>query len=321
MPEYKRLNDTAWREFGSTLLKNKGSKRQQEFLRACQLGKDAFLKYVDKNLLSHKGSIIDGELVELKPEVPFTEKEFRHPPPSTQKIIWDRFKDMPKAMMYCFGFWGYVIINMIKGNHIEKPAYLASELNGDTQKGIYMIDKALKDKDKATKDQKIDSCVRRILRSMCNSAPRDKRIIFNDFYLGKAYWRWHWSQKMSEVQSVGLGFEQILEILDAGYYGKFSEKMHSGKSYIGSENVLGGLLLYLKQTGKKEMNQERLKKIIDKISYLSAWKGIEIQEPDLNRQEIDKIAEIVLKEEEAKKKEKEKISKNTEELPESKADA
>ena len=299
MPEYKRLDDTAWRNFGRILLAKKGSERQQEFLRACQLGKDAFLEYVDEHLLSHEGSIIDGELVRL--EHKFSEKEFLQPPDSTQEIIWDRFKKMPKAMMYCFGFWGYVIIDMIKGKFIE-PAHLAAELNGATKEGISMIKKALDDGE----DKKIDSCVRRILRSMCNSAPRDKRIIFNDFYLGKAYWRWHWSQKMSEVQSVGLESAQILEILDKNYYADFAAKMHSGQSYIGSENVLGGLLLFLldlKQTDKKAINGTRLRKIIDKISYLSAWKGIEIQEPKLNQQEIQEIWE------------------NTEELPESKADA
>lgn len=33
----------------------------------------------------------------------------------------------------------------------------------------------------------------------------------------------------------------------------------------------------------------KLKNVIKTISYLSAWKAIEIQSPELNKQEIEKI--------------------------------
>jgi hypothetical protein len=35
---------------------------------------------------------------------------------------------------------------------------------------------------------------------------------------------------------------------------------------------------------------KNIKKIIDIISYLSAWKAIEVQSPELNKQEIQIIA-------------------------------
>jgi hypothetical protein len=48
------------------------------------------------------------------------------------------------------------------------------------------------------------------------------------------------------------------------------------------------LLLFLNKN--PETLVKNIKKIIDLISYLSSWKAIEIQSPELNQQEIALIA-------------------------------
>ncbi len=286
MPEYKRLDEKAWADFGKNLLEEKGSEKQKDFLRSCRSVKDGFLEYLTKNLLCREKVFIEGEFIPLdRLDRQFTEDEFCCPPKDTQNYIWETFGHVPDEITSYCGFWGYVIMSMIKTGCI-KPDYLASESNGATKTGSYMIDEALKSDEKA-----IDKRVRRILRSMCNHAPRGKRIVFNDFYLGKAYWCCRWSEKMSQYMD-GLSFEAIHTILDMNYYAAFAAKMHSGKSYIGSKNILGGLLLYLKKA--KKISGDELKKIIDKIAYLSAWKALEIQEPALNKGEIEKISESVI---------------------------
>ena len=292
--DYKRFNEQAWLDFGKNLLRQKRSEEQKEFLKACRSGKDNFLEYIHEHLISSENSVIDGKLIAFKYK--FTEREFLYPQKDTQQIIWNVFKDVPEERLHYCGFWAYTITNLIVGGYI-RPEYLASNLNGVHETGIYVIDKALKSDNEKT----IDGCTRRILRSMCNPGPRGKRVVFDDCYLGKAYWRWHWSQKMSK--SIGLDFKQILEILKEDYYAMFAAKMHTKKSYISSENVLGGLLLYLKEVTNKKLAGKTLRKIIDKISYLSAWKAIEIQEPTLNQKEIQQI------------------SKSIEKLPESEDDA
>ena len=289
MTDYKQLNENTWNTFGKGLLEKKGSNKQKEFLRICKSGKNAFLQYMGDHLFSIDNSVFGEELITF--EYKFTEREFLCPPKDTQEIIWNTFKSLSDDIMASCGFWGYIITNMIKNNHI-KPEYLAANLNGINETGISVIDQALESKNNKTAgDKKIDVCVRRILRSMCNPMPRGKRVVFDDFYLGKAYWRWNWSEKMSTV--VGLEFEEMLRIFDADYYGEFSAKMHSGKSYISSENVLGGLLLYLQQTDKNKLSTRNLREIIDKIAYLSAWKAIEIQDPELNQTAIQEIAKTL----------------------------
>ena len=283
MTKYKKFDEKTWRGFGKSLLKEKGSEKQKEFLKICKSGKADFLNYI-----SNESNIIEGETVKFTYQ--FSEAEFRNPPKDTQKIIWNKFKDVPIEEKCSFGFWGYTIISMIEDNLI-KPDYLSSGLNGVTKTGVYVIDQALGSQ--SNNLGPIDVCVRRILRSMCNPAARGKRILFNDFYLGRAYWRWHWSQKMSEF--ISLEFEEILEILDEDYYPIFAAKMHTGKSYIGSKKVLGGLLLYLKKLkNKQKMTSKNLGEIIDRISYLSIWKAIEIQCPKDNQKEIQEISNDIL---------------------------
>lgn len=286
MTEYKRLKGKAWLEFGKNLLPKKNSdgrlEKQKEFLQACRSGKEGFLEYMSENLLSDKDNVINGEHVAF--EHKFTEREFISPPKDTQQAIWDAFQAVPDEMMASCDFWGYTIIDMIERD-IVKPEHLAAELNGQTKTGSYVIDAALKDN-----EELVDGCVRRILRSMCNPAPRGKRVVFNDFYLGQSYWRWHWAREMSGF--IELKLKKILEILDEKYYGAIAAKRHSSKSYISSKNIFAGLVLYLHANQREKITGKQLEKIIDKISYLSVWKAIEMQPPSLNQKEIQEIAAI-----------------------------
>lgn len=280
MTIYKEIDNSIWSSFGKKLLSNKGSEEQIKFLQSCRDGKDVFLQYLSNNIFNEEGVIISGKGVFFNHK--FTESEFRFPPIDTQQIIWDAFQNIPKQNMGSCGFWGSVIVDMIKHDCIT-PDYLASNVNGVNETGVYMLDSAIDSDD----NKMIDDCVRRVLRSMGNSAPRGKRIIFNDFYLGRAYWRWSWSNKMSN--EISLSFEEILNTLDEKGYAEFSAKMHTQRSYISQTNTFGGLLLFLNKN--PETLVKNIKKIIDTISYLSIWKAIEIQSPELNQVEIKGISD------------------------------
>lgn len=285
MTEYRRIADKAWHDFGKSLLTPetpKGSEKQQEFLRACLAGKDAFLRHVSA---VYTGDDVVGER-DVGFKYKFSMLEFVHAPRDTERIIWNAFKGVPVDDVSSCGFWGHVVITLIDNDMIE-PKFLAAGSNGDIGAGGHVIEKALQSED----EKMIDDCVRRILRSLCNPAPRGKRVIFNDFYLGKAFWRWCWSERMSVT--INLQRDEILKILRKKYYAVFSEKMHSGKCYISAKNILGGLLLYLKDAAESNMHSDELGKLIDHISHLSAWKAIEMQSPGLNKREMQAISKIL----------------------------
>lgn len=329
MNEFKRFAPELWDLFGKHLLRE-GSDEQHEdskvskqikFLEACHTDSaQEFLAHIDQIVESvctdnniRKPTIGTEELVV---ESKLCESQFFTSPQNLQQKIWDTFKDIPNETAIDGGFWGYVVYNMIQKGHI-KPSYLAATINRDgnghhnitealkaDKKASKLVKKQGKGSDEATDDQlsvkiakhhqAIDKCVRRILRSLCNPAPRGKRIIFNDFPLGKSFWRWKWADKMSQERSLGLDSQEILTIFDATSYGDFSAKMHTGRSYISSPNIFGGLLLFLKATksGKKALAQlvkKELVNIIDHISYLSAWKALEAQPFEKNRDDIQII--------------------------------
>lgn len=294
MTNYKRFDEQVWLKFGKDLLCTRGSKKQKDFLNGCKGGKKEFLIYMKNNLLSDSNSVIGDTSVNFVPEQgKFTDKEFINLSEidGNGKTIWNAFKNIDNEVLFKCGFWGHVILEMIKKECIE-PSYLAAS---ESASGVKNIDKALKNMDKEA-----DKVVRRILRSMCNSEPRGKRIVFNDFYLGKSYWRWHWAEKMSA--HIKLSPEEIRKLLNAKNYGVFAEKMHTGRSYISTENVLGGLLLYMnkykedskgtekKKSKSRELKSKKLEKIINQISYLSAMKAIEMQTPSDNQKEIQSIS-------------------------------
>ncbi len=303
MIEYQKFDEAKWLAFGKRLLptvaKLNLSSEQVEFLEACRDGQAAFLDYLDTHFLYEKGAVVGQKVVPFRYK--FSENEFfLISTKDTQKIIWDGFKAVDEETKFSCGFWGYIIVEMLKNGAIEKPSDLASTKN---MTGHAHIDDAL-----AGTPKNVDDCVRRILRSMCNSKARGHRIIFYDFPLGRTYWRWHWAHKMAGYEmpvdelsahglsihdksaDINLDFAQVLAALDMSNYRVFAEKMHTGRSFISAPNILGGLLLFLAHSDKSN-KVNNIGIIIDRLAYLSSWKAIELQSPADNQLEIEAIAD------------------------------
>ena len=267
-----------WNNFGNRLLEGKDLGTQTEFLEACK-SKDGFLEYITVEMQMEKFDFDSSVGFDYQ----FTEAEFCSPPEDTQKTIWQTFNqfNLPRHDMSDVCFWGRVMLDLIGKSSFE-PEWLAANSNSPSEEGVYSIDSALKSQE----ERKLDKCVRRILRSLCNPKPRGKRIVFFDFPLGKSWWRYYWADRMSN--HVGLDFERILEILDLANYQVLAERMHSNRSYISFPNIFGGLLLFL-DTASGPINSKTLEKIVNYLAYLIIWKSIEMQCPYLICDEIDNI--------------------------------
>ena len=274
----QRLDSKLWNNFGNRLLEGKDLDTQTEFLEACK-SKDSFLKYINDELQIEKLDF--GSSVGF--DYQFTEAEFCSPPEDTQKTIWQTFSQfkLSRHDMSDVCFWGRVMLDLIDKSSF-KPEWLAANSNSASEEGVYSIDSALKSQE----EKKLDKCVRRVLRSLCNPKPRGKRIVFFDFPLGKSWWRYYWADRMSK--HIELDFEKLLEILDLANYQVLAERMHSNRSYISFPNIFGGLLLFL-DTTSESINSKTLEKIIINLAYLTIWKSIEMQCPYLICDEIDKI--------------------------------
>lgn len=279
--EPQRLNSELWTKFGDRLLNKNDTSAQIEFLEACR-SKDSFDAYISENLKTE--NLRTGNSVVFQYE--FTQKEFYFPPEDTQKTIWETFSHLPRETMSDVCFWGSVMLDLIENSSFE-PAWLAANGGGGSEDGDYAIDMALKFPEEV---KKIDTCVRRILRSMCNPRPRGKRIVYFDFPLGKSWWRYFWAKEMSK--HIEVDFERILEILDLSSYQVLAERMHSNRSYISYPNVFGGMLLFLDRSSDS-VNSKTIGKIANHLAYLIIWNSIEMQKPNLVCEQINDIHENI----------------------------
>lgn len=285
--ESNRLHERTWADFGKKLLETKAGRVQKEFLDICLSGKDGFMQYLHEHLLATAGNVLDGGIADIEHD--FSEREFLFLPKSTQQVIWNTFRNEPFARMHSCGCWGYQVIRLVETGRIE-ARHLAANPEGEFETGHFAIETAFN-----APAEKMDSCVRRILRSMCNPAPRGMRVVFKDFAISKSYWRWHWTARMH--QHIGLGFDQILDIFDGACYAELSEKMHSSESHLESGNVLGGMLLFLfaEQQAGRPVTSRHIRSIVDNIGGESVWKKLETQDPQTNQTEIANIAKSLPK--------------------------
>ena len=280
-PESQRLNSESWAKFGDRLLKKNDTSTQIEFLEACR-SKDSFDAYISKDLKTENLRTGFSAVFQYR----FTQNEFYFPPEDMQKTIWESFNHLPHEIMSDVCFWGSVMLDLIKNSSFE-PAWLAANGGGISEDGDYAIDIALKFPEEV---KRIDKCVRRILRSMCNPRPRGKRIVYFDFPLGKSWWRYFWANEMSK--HIEVDFERILEIMDLSCYQVLAERMHSNRSYISYANVFGGMLLFL-DTTSDSVNSKTIGKIANSLAYLIIWNAIEMQNPNLVCEQINNIYESI----------------------------
>lgn len=284
----RRYRRQEWYDFGKLLLQQRGGREQREFLEACRC-RENFIGYMSERLPMDE---IEGESALADFDYQFEELEFIEPPMEpAQKYLWDAFRPVDRdggEEIYADGcFWGVVVREMVERDLVEAP-WLAVNV-GDTHPdaGLTNIEEALEvEGDNAAKA--VDDCIRRILRSMCNPAPRGARIVFNDFPLGRSWWRWHWAERMAEF--LGIERDDILQlILTGAHYELIAAKMHSGLSYLSPESVFGGLILFLQDRRDAPLPRKRLRKVIDELARQSAWRAIELRPPAENRDDLERL--------------------------------
>lgn len=277
----RRIKEDAWDKFGKNLLlkhNENATEEQISFLLACRKGKDSFLEYLAP-FLEDENNFVNG--VNPNPDLYLTENEFRYLPENTQDEIFKYFKAIPSEELNYTGFWGNVIIGLIERDRIKAHFLAAGNLGKSSrdQSGNWNIDYALNTGDKDI----IDLATRRVLRSLCNPAPRGKRIIFKDFILGMSLWRRIFADRVS--RAVNQDMEEVLSVLDSKVWIAISEDMHSGLSFISHQNILSGIVLYREQS--PEITLKSFGILVKRLRYLSPWKAIEVQSPEGTKSDLE----------------------------------
>ena len=233
---YREFVDSDYTRLRKSLLAEKGSDRQADFLEATKRGDD-FLKYLAERI-DTQGSL-DVEL----DSVPMTESEYTAPPSDTEARLYRSWSGVSPSVACRATFWGNVTRRHIQERRIQS-AYLAAN-GANTAGGAVRIDMALHSKGKR-RAKAMDDCVRTILRRLSGiPEQRGKRTVYVDCPLARAWWReWLVQQVSSDDQDVANQVRTVLRI-NQTYWEKIVDRIVSRNSTFGSRRVRSAFLVAL----------------------------------------------------------------------------
>ena len=266
---YSRFDDASYTELRKKLLKSKGSDDQQEFLSVLR-ARDKFSHWIKGQV-----KIESGELLPLL-EVPLTEAEFKEPPKSTEKRIFDAWKSISPAEACRVTFWGFMTLRHIEESRIQS-SFLAAD-NRTASCGLERIDRVLK----SGSEKEIDDAVRTALRRMSGlPEARGNRSVYTNCSLARAWWRGYVANETVEKTGAILG--DVVKVLTSSqtYWENLITFVVSRNSVLGDANVRTALIWalsdFIDDEHKKDLFQgKNLKRMIRLIGIHSVWQELAV---------------------------------------------
>ena len=226
------LSDVEYTNLRKTLLRAKGSDVQHDFLEDVR-DTSAFLRRM--SAIPTVGSTTAA----VTPE-PLTESEFKEPPSTTERALYETWSTLPPATACRSTFWAHVTLDHIRQGRIQS-SYLAA--NGGTQAGgLERIDHVLADST-AQGPQLIDRCVRTVLRRLGGLPEvRGGRSVYVDCPFARAWWRERWIEHASHGdQRLATHLRTVVRTSQT-YWEKFIDRVVFRNSTFGADNLRSSFL-------------------------------------------------------------------------------
>lgn len=282
----KELTDADYTRLRRSLLREKGSDRQREFLEKVR-DSSQFLDYAS-DLLSTVGSLELG----LAP-YPMTESEFKDPPADTERELYVSWAALTPSVACRSTFWACLTLEHVRQGYIQS-VYLAAN-GGNLPGGAERIDFALNDEG-SQGSQRIDSCVRSVLRRLGGLPEiRGNRSVYVDCPFARAWWR----ERM--VEQVARGDDEVAAQVRAvvrisqTYWEKFVDRIVFRNSTFGSANIRNAFLRAIAQLvdrdPKSELrNASALQRICRRATVYQGSRELSILDDD----ELDELMQTVV---------------------------
>ncbi len=247
------LVDADYTKFRKSLLRERGSERQREFLAVVRETRP-FLKRMEE--IGDTGNTDAETLAE-----PLTEHEFKEPPVHVEQAIYALYPPsaVPPALACRSTFWARVTLAHIRSGVIES-SHLAAN-GGSLPGGPERIDDVLADRT-ADRNKRVDECVRTVLRRLGGLPERGKRSVYVDCPLARAWWREHFvGQATPDGAALGPELRGVVRSSQT-YWEKFVDRVITRSPTFGSENVRGAFLRavarHAPETGFRYEDMQRL---------------------------------------------------------------
>jgi len=282
----KELTDADYTRLRRSLLREKGSDRQREFLEKVR-DSSQFLDYAS-GLLSTVGSLELG----LAP-YPMTESEFKDPPADTERELYMSWSTLTPSVACRSTFWACLTLEHIRQGHIQS-VYLAAN-GGNLPGGAERIDFALND-ESFQGPQRIDSCVRSVLRRLGGLPEiRGNRSVYVDCPFARAWWR----ERM--VEQVARGDDEVAAKVRAvirisqTYWEKLVDRIVFRNSTFGSANIRNAFLRAIARLVDRDprselRNASALQRICRRATVYQGSRELSILDDD----ELDELMQTIV---------------------------
>ena len=254
---YEEFEDASYTALRKSLVKSKGSDQQREFLTALRSGIH-YSGWVRSRVRTESGQklpILEENL---------TEAEFKEPPRSTERQIFEFWKEIPPANACRVTFWGFMTLRHIEEGRIQASFLAATD--GATSSGLERIDRILKEGN----EKELDATVRTALRRMSGlPEARGNRSVYVNCPFARAWWRRYLANEVCE--NTGAGLTDIVRVLGSSqqYWEELISLVVSRNSVLGDMNVRTALVWALSEfvhdEDKKYLFQGKTLKIMRRL--------------------------------------------------------
>lgn len=278
---YEKFEDSSYTKLCKDLLRSKGSDDQREFLSYLRSGNE-FSDWVRRQV-----NIDQGESLPMLEE-PLTESEFKEPPKSTEKRMFDAWESISPAEACRVTFWGFVTLRHIEESRI-KSSYLAAN-GGALKGGLERIDRTLKEGNA----REFDDVVRTALRRMSGLPERGKRSVYENCPFARAWWRGYLAREICE--KTGAELANVVKVLTVSqsYWVRLINLVVSKNSVLGDAKVRTALIWalsdFINDEDKKHLFHDKFLKQIERlIGIRAAWQELGVFTVEELKEIINKL--------------------------------
>ena len=232
---YEEFKDASYTSLRKALIKSKGSKQQREFLSVLRSSSD-YAEWMRSRVKTESGE----ELPILEENL--TEAEFKEPPKSTERQIFEFWKEIPPASACRVAFWGSMTLRHIEAGRIQS-SFLAAD-NKAASSGLERIERVLK----TGSEKEIDDAVRTALRRMGGLPEvRGHKSVYVNCPFARAWWRRYVANEVRENTSAVL--RDVIKVLGSSqqYWENLIILVVSRNSIVGDLKVRTALIWALSE--------------------------------------------------------------------------
>lgn len=263
----EQFEDASYTELRGNLLRSKGSGAARDFLAALR-DSGEFAEWI-------------GERVQVEPgdglpllEDPLTESEFKEPPRSAEKWMFDAWESIAPADACRVPFWGLVTLRHIEAGRIESR-YLAAD-GGALSGGRERIDRTLRE----GAEKKVDEIVRAALRRMSGlPEARGSRSVYVNCPFARAWWRGYLAREICGESGAEPGRVGKVLSVSQSYWEELINLVVSRNSVLGDAKARTALVWALSELindedKKRLFHANTLTRIQRLIGVRSAWQEL-----------------------------------------------